>query len=108
MTSRTAPIIATNGTSWSISRGSSHDGRHATAQNTATAPRAASTMPAIGVRTRAGGETFWPRITPTMSSRPSPRDGINAAMTADAIAQPTMIVTGTTGTSNGPKKVSGR
>lgn len=107
MTSMIAPPIATSGTTSSIQVRSAPE-VNATAQKTPTAPSPASTMPAMGVRTSAGGDTLWPRMTATMSSRPSPREGIIAAMTADATAHPTMIATGRTGTSNGPNIVSGR
>ena len=51
-----------------------------------TAPTTASTAPRPRTRRLGRGDTLWPRITPTMSRRPSRRAGMSAATKVDPVA----------------------
>ena len=68
----------------------------------AAAPRPASTSPTTNSSTLGRGETLCPRITPTMSSRPSRRAGASAAISVLAVAHSAMPASSPQRMSNGP------
>ena len=68
----------------------------------ANEPAAASTSPHRKSRMLGRGDTLWPRITPTMSSRPSRRAGARAATMVLAAAHSAIPASSTHRTSKGP------
>ena len=79
--STTAPIVTANSAPSSMPRSSVTLGSPPAPvdPSTAKAPSRVSTTPAARMSRLGRGETLWPRITPTMSSRPRRRAGASAA-----------------------------
>ena len=90
--STTAPMVTANSPPVSMPSRVATLGRPAAPvePRTTRAPSTVSTTPAARITRLGRGETLWPRMTPTMSSRPRRRAGASAATSVLATAQRAM------------------